>query len=133
MEIFCSMPLTVEIGKKKKKMQTLNLNYYRNMHRFTESQVKKAYHDVVYSKLKEYRFSKFNKIQLDFVLYKGSKRKIDRSNVLSIHEKYFCDALTSLQIIEDDNDDFIESTHYYSGYDKNDPRVEIFIKVLGNT
>lgn len=102
------------------------------MHRFTESQVKKAYQDIAYNKLKEYRFSKFEKIEIDFILYKGSKRKIDRSNVLSIHEKYFCDALTAMQVIADDNDDFIESTRYYSGYDKNDPRVEIFIKILKN-
>jgi hypothetical protein len=101
------------------------------MHRFTESAVKKAYQDIVYGELKEYRFSKFDKIEIDFVLYKGSKRKIDRSNVLSIHEKYFCDALVGMQIIEDDNDSFIESTRYFSGYDKNNPRVEIFIKILG--
>ena len=126
-------PTHLIIGKNKKKKYALNLNQFRNNHYIVNNKLKKEFELIVSKQLKEYRFSKFKKIEIDFVLYKASKRKIDRSNVLSIIEKFFCDALVSLQIIEDDNDDFIESTHYYSGYDKNDPRVEIFIKVLGNT
>ena len=32
------------------------------------------------------------------------------------------------EVIPDDNDDYIKATHYYSDYDKDNPRVEITIK-----
>lgn len=128
--IYAQMPLHIITGKRKLKKNLINLNTYRNQDRFHEHKVKEAYQSIVRKQLKEYRFSKFDKIEIDFVLYKGSKRRIDRSNFLSIHEKYFCDALSELKIIEDDNDSYIESTRYFSAYDKNDPRVEIYIYVI---
>ena len=49
--------------------------------------------------------------------------------MLSIHEKFFCDAMTEYGCIADDNDDYIKSTKYLSGgIDKENPRVEIIIE-----
>jgi len=71
----------------------------------------------------------FNPIEIEFVLYKSSKRKIDRSNIICIVEKFFCDILVTLRTIEDDSDEFIKSTTYRTGgVDKDNPRVEIFVK-----
>jgi Holliday junction resolvase RusA-like endonuclease len=68
-------------------------------------------------------------ISLTFTLFKGSNRKIDRSNILSITEKFFCDALTTYGCIPDDNDEFISETRYRTGgVDTKNPRVEIEIK-----
>lgn len=79
--------------------------------------------------IKDLKFE--NPIRLTFVLRKKDKRKIDRANVLSIHEKFFCDALVELGCIPDDNDNYIESTHYYSGeIDKEYPRVDIIIEEI---
>lgn len=130
MIITAYLPTHIEIGKIKKKKYPLNLNHLRNAHYQQTNKAKKIVHDLVSKQLKEYRFSKFNKIEIYFTLYKGSKRKIDRSNVLSVAEKFFCDAIVGLQIIEDDNDNFIESSHYFSAYDKNDPRIECEIHVI---
>ena len=67
---------------------------------------------------------------ISLVYYKHSNIKTDRSNVLSIHEKFFCDALVELGKLPDDCDRHIGETHYYTGgYDPNDPRVEIFLEV----
>ena len=124
------MPLHIETGKNKIKKHSINLNQYRNWHYQVSNQIKSKYQDIASSQLKNHQFKKYKKISLDFIIYYGSKRKSDRSNFLSIHEKFFCDALVKMQVIEDDNDLFIESSHYYSGYDKNDPRVEIFVNII---
>jgi hypothetical protein len=124
------MPLHIEIGKNKIKKHSINMNQYRNWHFQVSNKIKQKYQDLVSKQLKEHKLKRYKKISLDFVIYYGSKRKSDRSNFLSIQEKFFCDALVKMQIIEDDNDMFIESSHYYSGYDKNDPRCEIFINVI---
>jgi Holliday junction resolvase RusA-like endonuclease len=122
------MPLHVEIGVNKKHKKSINLNTYRNMNSFVENKVKNKYQDLAMQSLFYLKNKKLPFIEIDFVLYKSSKRKIDKANFLSIHEKYFCDALTKLQIIEDDNDDYIGTTRYFNGgVDKENPRVEIFI------
>lgn len=122
------MPLSVEIGVNKKHKKSINLNVYRNLNRFVENNVKNKYQELVINSLLDHKNKKLPFIEIDFVLYKSSKRKIDKANFLCIHEKYFCDALTKLQIIEDDNDDYIGDTRYFNGgVDKDHPRVEIFI------
>ena len=101
----------------------INLNNYRNWHYIVSNNIKQSFCE----ELIELRGVKLKTpIEISFTLFKGSKRKMDRSNVLSITEKFFCDALVHYGCIPDDNDDYIKSTHYYSGeMDKNNPRVEI--------
>jgi len=71
----------------------------------------------------------FRNISLTFILHRGDKRRVDRSNILSIHEKFFCDGLTACGCIIDDCDKFLDSSHYHTGdIDKENPRVDIFIK-----
>jgi Holliday junction resolvase RusA-like endonuclease len=122
------MPLYIVRSNKKR---YLNLNNYRNWHFHLSNQIKKDYKNLVNSEMQKHRLIKFKKISLEFVLHKGNKGKIDRSNALSIHEKFFCDALVELGFLIDDNDSFIESTHYYTGeIDKINPRVDIKITEL---
>lgn len=130
MKIRFSMPLYVEIGKNKKKYR-LNLNYMQHWHHQVKRSVKEAYKKIAREKLKEFRFLKADKIELSFYLYKPSKRKMDRSNQLSVHEKYICDVMVDLQMLIDDDDSHIEATHYYTGgIDKDDPRVAIEVSIL---
>lgn len=125
------MPLTIETGKNKIKKHSIGLNWYRNCHFQVSNQVKKKYQYLVSQQLKEYRFCNFQKIKLYFVYYKASKRKTDRSNFCSVHEKFFCDALVSMQIIPDDNDNIIKESHYYGDViDRVDPRMDIEIHVI---
>lgn len=68
-------------------------------------------------------------ITIEFHIYAKDKRKFDIGNIGSIHEKFFCDALTELGRLEDDNYLFLTKTTYsFNGIDKENPRVEILIK-----
>lgn len=125
------MPLFVMVPRKTMpdKKYIINMNYYRNWHRMTENQIKNQYAEIVKPQVEG---MSFKKVELTFTLFKGSKRRMDRANVLSIHEKYFCDALVHAGCLEDDNDDFLEATHYYTGgIDRENPRVEVEIKSHG--
>lgn len=122
-------PIYVVLPRKTKKDKkiALNLNVYRNLHFQVNNQVKVFYNEIMSMQLFGLEFP--NPIHLEFVLYKPSKRKIDRANILCIVEKFFCDSLTFHMCIPDDNDNHILSTHYRTGgVDKYNPRVEIFIK-----
>ena len=122
-EIIITSPLFIEMGVRKIKRFHLNLNQYRNWHFQVSNNLKIAYKKIVLPQLQDLSFKK---VKLDLTLYKASKRKVDRSNVLCIHEKFFCDAFVEAGCLIDDNDNFLESTHYYTGgIDKINPRVEI--------
>lgn len=121
-------PLTISLPRKTKKDKvcSINLNSYRNWHYIVSNQIKREYKNQVASQLDGLLFDK--PIKLHFVLYKSSNRKIDRANMLSVHEKFFCDALTECGCIVDDNDEYILETKYTTGgVDKDNPRVEILI------
>jgi len=120
------MPLYIE--KKNGKKIHINLNNYRNWHYQTSNQIKKAYQEIAHRKIPK---QKHALISIRFTLYRGDNRRCDRSNILSIHEKFFCDALTKNGFIPDDCDKFIKSTSYHSGgVDKGNGRVEIDITVV---
>jgi len=128
-ELIFSSPLFVLLPRKTKPARKflINLNVYRNVNFFTNNEAKKIYCELMEKQLKGKKFD--HKIEIFFKLYKARNAAIDRSNVLSITEKYFCDALVHHGCIKDDNDDFILETHYKSGgLDKENPRVEIIIK-----
>lgn len=121
------VPLFVRPAKKiDGKKYYLNLNNYRNWHFQVSNKLKKKFSENLKDELSGIKFDK--PIEITFTLWKGSKRKIDRSNILSIVEKFFCDALVNHKCIPDDNDDYLKSTHYYTGgIDRENPRVEINI------
>lgn len=121
-----SMPLFLELGKRKKTKYYINLNNYRNWHFQANNKLKKLYKQYAFPKISKLRYHK--KIKLEFVMWKYDNRHIDRANVLSIHEKFFCDALVETGCLRDDEDEYIEQTIYRTGgIDKTNPRVDIII------
>ena len=55
----------------------------------------------------------------------------DLMNILSIHDKFFMDALVWTRAIPDDNIKYVEDFVFsYGGYDKGNGRVEIEITTL---
>lgn len=125
-------PLFVDLPRKtiKDKRIYLNLNTYLYLHFAVISQTNHAYKEIMREQLKPIKM--FQKpVILVFTLFKGSKRKMDRSNTLSMIDKFFCDALVEFDCLEDDCDDFIDHSEYYSGgIDRKRPRVEIEIKEI---
>ena len=121
-------PLAVYLPRKTKedRKMILNLNNYRNWQHFLSNNTKKAYKEVIAPQLEGLRFA--TPISLTFTLWQASKRRIDRLNVLSIHDKFLLDAMTELGCIEDDNDDYVKETTYRTGgIDRENPRVDVEI------
>jgi Holliday junction resolvase RusA-like endonuclease len=126
-----SVPLFIILPRKTKadRKMYLNLNNYRNWHYIVSNIVKQKFNEGLENSLKGLKFNK--KLDITYILYKGSKRKIDRANILCIIEKFFCDALTNYDCIADDNDEYLSATHYYGGgVDTENPRVEIIIEEI---
>lgn len=114
----------------KYKKMVLNFNIVNGLHFILYNNMK-----IEYTKHMRQQLSglKFSKIFLTFKYFKGSKRKCDRANVYSIHEKFFCDACVKHGVIEDDNDEIIKQSIYLPvEYDKENPRVEISVEGTEN-
>lgn len=128
-EITISMPLFLTTGVNKKVRRYINMNVMNTLHYQVKGQVKKSYEKLAWTKIHRLKFHKM--ITLEFVLWRADKRRGDRANVLSMHEKYFCDALTKSGCIVDDDDRYIERTVYRTGgIDKANPRVDIIIREI---
>lgn len=120
-------PLSIEITKKKR--FTLNLNNYRNASYFLLNTAKKNYKQAVLPQLKQ--LPHFNKIKLTYVFYPNSRRRYDISNVCSIVDKFFSDALVESGHLDDDNYNYLPDVLYcFGSIDKDNPRVEILIEEL---
>jgi len=131
------LPLEVFYSKKKKFI--LNLNNYRNAHYRVLSIAKKTYSDDLVEMIKNLfikekwddipRFD--NPVDLEYVYYAKSNRRVDVSNPCSIIDKFTCDALVKVGILEDDSSKQIKSiTYVYGGVDKENPRCRLTIKEI---
>lgn len=121
-------PTYIDLPRKTKKDKrvSLNLNTYRNLHHFINNEVKVKYKEQMQEQLEGKTFR--TPIEIKFTLHKKNRGRSDRSNALSIVEKFFCDALVELGCIPDDSDEYISETHYKSGeVNKDDPHVNIEI------
>lgn len=127
-----SMPLYFDMGisrrTKRPNRYYINLNNYHNWHYQVRNNLKIKYQETMAPQVKGLLLGK---TVLNFVLHRGDKRKVDRANIFSIHEKFFCDGLVQHGCIRDDDDSCVESTHYYTGnIDKDNPRVDIELKEI---
>ena len=125
-----SAPLSVPQTKKKKFI--FNLNVYRNAHYLTLNTVKIRYKAAM--EVQIVALPIFSKVKIIYTLYPKTKRLCDISNVLCIHDKFFCDALVSLKKLEDDNYLYLREVIYKMGrVDSDNPRVDIEILEQENT
>lgn len=122
-----SVNLSVPLKIKGKKDYPLNLNWYRNAHYFALNDSKIAFKELVEPFLRQIR--PFTKVTIKYTVYAPNKRKFDISNVCSIVDKYFSDALVELGKLEDDSYEFLSMVQYqFGGIDKENPRVDILIE-----
>lgn len=123
-----SLPTHLVMGKRNPKNVPLNLNHYRNAHPATLNNMKIMFKEIVKTKLSIYKFTE--PVKITYVLFIGSLVKVDISNVLSIVDKYFQDALVELGTIENDNWEFVKEVSFkFGGLDRNNPRVEAQVEV----
>ena len=121
-------PLYIDLPRvrTKPKRVYLNMNSYGNTNTFTNNEVKKAYLEAIREQIEGKVIH--TPIEVKYKVYKQSKRRLDKLNVVSVVSKYLMDALVNLGCIEDDNDDFVKTEIILpTELDKENPRVEIVI------
>jgi len=122
------MPISVEIGVRKKKKYFLNLNIYRNANMHVNNNIKKEYARIAHGVLPMVG-KKLEQFRLHYVLYLPNKLGRDVANVLSIVDKAFCDAVVTHGIVIDDNYTYLKDVRYsFGGFDpKGKGYVDIYI------
>jgi len=121
------LPLYIEIPRKTMKPRRvgINLNETYLKHRMCYNNAKKQYKAELKPQLEGL---KFDKINVEFLPFWGDKRRRDKDNVVAMSKKFFFDALTELECIVDDNDDYIKHEYTHpSVYDKGNGRLEVII------
>ena len=119
-------PVLVVLPRKtmKDKKCYLNLNNFRGWKSIVSNIIKTQYTEELEDVLAGVKIQ--TPITIQFKYFKPQNRKVDTSNVCSIVDKFFCDALVVHKCIEDDDDKHILKTSYLpGGLDRENPRVEI--------
>lgn len=129
-ELLFAVPLSIGIGKRNKQF-ILNQNNYRNAHFRTLSDAKKNWNDMIASmNLADGDCYPFDfPVRFHYFYYPKSKRSYDRMNILSIIDKFTCDALIECGILKDDNYKLVLTpTFKHCRVDRENPRCEIYIE-----
>ena len=124
-------PLFVTLPRKtvKDKRIALNMNTYRNLHHRISNDAKKAYSEALREQLRNLTIQ--TPVEVTYKVYKGSKRRLDKMNVISVVSKILLDSITDYGCWEDDNDDYVKTeTILPTELDRENPRVEIIIKEI---
>ena len=94
----------VMVGRKK---FALNLNTYRNAHFHVLNQAKKQFMVSLFVEHIDFLNHKFQGVKITYTIIPHNKVMFDTQNVLSIVDKFFCDALVESGIIPDDNYNYV--------------------------
>ena len=124
-------PLFVTLPRKtvKDKRIALNMNTYRNLHHRISNDAKKVYSEALREQLRNLSIQ--TPVEVTYKVYKGSKRRLDKMNVISVVSKFLLDSITDYGCWEDDNDDYVKTeTILPTELDRENPRVEIIIKEI---
>ena len=76
-----------------------------------------------------YQDYKLDKYEMTFITYMPTKRRSDPDNM---SPKFIMDGFTESGFIIDDDGSHLKSLTLKTDYDKNNPRTEIYIKILKN-
>ena len=124
-------PLFVTLPRKtvKDKRIALNMNTYRNLHHRISNDAKKAYSEALREQLEGLSIQ--TPVEVTYKVFKASKRRLDKMNVISVVSKFLLDSITEYGCWEDDNDDYVKTeTILPTELDRDNPRVEINIKEI---
>lgn len=124
------MPLYIQLAKSGKgKKYHINFNNCLGWHHSTYASLKRKYTALCEEQLKKPVIK--TPISIEYILYRGDKRKIDLGNVCSMHDKFFCDALRTWGCISDDTVvELPKITFTFGDYDKGNGRIEIIVKEI---
>lgn len=107
------------------------MNWFRNAYHHQANAVKKHYDQMTQEQIIN-TVPIFGTYILEIHLYYKNPT-CDGSNVFALTEKFVLDSLQAAGIVTQDNVKYHLGTHtYVKGQDKDNPRVEIFIKEYNN-
>ena len=107
----------------------VNLNWYRNAHYFIKNEVKQWFNDDIIRQLKELNAQPIKGPYVLAFKYYYKNVSSDLDNVCAMANKSFNDAAQAYGLVENDNVKFCKCSCYYTAeQDKENPRVEIFIR-----
>jgi Holliday junction resolvase RusA-like endonuclease len=99
------------------------------LHHIINNQAKKAYLNAVREQIEGLTIQ--TPVEVTYKVYKASKRRLDKMNVISVTSKYLMDAITELGCWTDDDDENIKTEIILpTELDGENPRVEVFIKCI---
>lgn len=120
-------PISVLVGKKK---FMLNLNPYRNAHFQVLNRAKDEYKRIMHNEIIDLPHN-MKKVSIDYEIIFGDNRIHDGMNIVAVVSKFFLDALVAYGKIPDDNKRIVIHEEWNDGgFDKDNARVLIYIKVL---
>jgi len=94
----------VMVGNKK---FALNLNVYRNAHYQVLNKAKIIFKNQLLINHPELYRIKADRIEIEYYIERCDYRKFDTMNIISIVDKFFCDALVEAGCIPDDNYNYV--------------------------
>ncbi len=128
-KLICPLYITIERKTKADKKIFVNLNTYRNLHFQINNNVKVKYKELLREQLEGIKIK--TPVEITYKVYKARNNMLDKMNVVSVTSKYLLDAITQLGCWTDDNDDFVKTeTIMPTELDRENPRVEVFIKSI---
>jgi len=81
-KLICPLAVYLPRVKSKDKKIAINLNTYRNLHHIINNQAKKAYLNAVREQIEGLTIQ--TPVEVTYKVYKGSKRRLDKMNVISV-------------------------------------------------
>jgi Holliday junction resolvase RusA-like endonuclease len=127
--IISSMFVILPRKTKADKKVSLNMNTYRNLHHSISGQAKKKYTEDVREQLEGLIIQ--TPVEITYKVYKPTKRRLDKMNVISVVSKFLLDSITEYGCWEDDNDIHVKTeTILPTELDRENPRVEVIIKEI---
>ena len=125
-----SLPLSIAIGKTKKRKFILNLNQFRNLHYRSLNNAKQNYSDLVGGLLanERSRIPYDTKVMAIYIYYAPTKRLVDVANPCSVIDKFTCDGIVKRGILADDNITHLREVRYvWGGVNRDNPRCDLFL------
>lgn len=123
------MPLAVFLPRKTMpdRKYIINQNNFRNWVFIVCNKTKIAYKQAIKSQLDGLVID--SPVTATYTYWKPTKRRSDRNNVLTLHDKFLMDALVECGCMVDDSDEYVARTIFQGGeLDRKNPRVEVLLE-----
>lgn len=115
---------------KKAKSASLSVNWYRNAYYRDLNNAKIKFKSMINDQLDAHD-PFIGQIKIKYIYYAARDNSPDLDNFVSAVKKFFQDAIVEHGLIGDDNVHFIPAnSEEYGGIDRDNPRVEAFVREI---